>query len=867
MSIFRYSLITCILLATGGVEGQGAPFITGTIKLSATTEIAKVNPHIKVALNNNEPWNIEKAKQQDFFAPADSYHFGVTDSTVWVRFRVINEGAQSKKMFLELENPIINNMQVFDLSANGNKITKTGSNIAYNSRQYRYKNHTVLLELMPDKEHEIFVAISSQNPMNLQLTLKSPEIITKQQNQTNLMSGFYFGAIFLVATLAILMFLLQKQVSYLYYLGLLTFLHITLIPYIFGINHAYILPNTNNMGTYITSLAQVGTMIFFIMFTHRLFQDAGLKLPPYIREIAITIGGFYCIKILFLGPSTLHLFVLPLAEISLIVTTLVASIKGVRQKSITALLFLLSWVGILSAALAWVATIFGSVSVKFAGIASLLACLFQAVVLLAAMGQNVMELQEDKVAASKYISKIRALLDNINQGIITFDESLCIDAEFSAFLASFYKTAPTAIPGKDVMQFVFPNSNLSANDYNQAYQSLGFLAGEKAISWQMNHSKLPSAVTIFVEGREKHIALLWSPMVNDQGIIERLMLSIKDITEKRLLEAQSRTQIAENKRFLTIISELIIQKKSHVYEYLTDASLRIKTAIDAVDSNAEQEKVLIELHTIKGGARLLGTKSLSNLAHSLEETAKQQKDRGPREKEAIRMLLLRLEKEIIAYSDVFTTALCKNQSRPKDDNTEILQGIISPCLDEVWKTLEETRFRLSALKCHDGVNSWNPEIIPDIRNMLMHGINNSIDHGYLNANGHGVGAVDIKLELEAYLEGENIILRLKDNGKGIDLEKVRNLAQNKGIYFGNSDEILIDALFVPGISTTEGVTATSGRGIGLSAVREIAKKSGGSVRLEKGVPQGAELVIILPAEAVLADRDLADAAKEQLIAG
>ena len=409
------------------------------IKVLEATEIAEVNPHITFALNKNTLWTLEEAKTKEFITPEHKYHFGVTDSTVWLKFQVSNQGSNIKKMFLELANPVINHMQVFQLDSPDPRITKTGSNVAYNKRKYPYRNHAALLILSPHETQDILVAVSSKNTMNLPLTLKSPELMANQQNQMNQLFGFYFGAIFLVATLAILMFLLQKQISYLYYLGLVSFLHITLIPYIFGINHAYILPNTDNIGFYVTSLGQIGTMNFFILFTHRLFQDDGLHLPRYTRTMVATIGILYSIYVLFFGPSTLHLFILPVTEASIIIITLIAAIKGVRQRSITALLFLLSWASMFSAALPWIATIFGLIGVKTAGMIAILACLFQAVILLATMAQNVKQLQENKIAANKYINKIRALLDNINQGIITFNESLCIDPEFSAFLGKFYE--------------------------------------------------------------------------------------------------------------------------------------------------------------------------------------------------------------------------------------------------------------------------------------------------------------------------------------------------------------------------------------------------------------------------------------------
>lgn len=122
---------------------------------------------------------------------------------------------------------------------------------------------------------------------------------------------------------------------------------------------------------------------------------------------------------------------------------------------------------------------------------------------------------------------------------------------------------------------------------------------------------------------------------------------------------------------------------------------------------------------------------------------------------------------------------------------------------------------------------------------MVHVVRNAVDHGIetTKAREHAGKVERPRLRLSTYLEeGRALVVEVEDNGGGVDWNAVRETAAHKGLPH-QTEADLIDALFSDGISTKATIAETSGRGIGLSAVRQQVERRGGktSVRSERGV--------------------------------
>lgn len=142
-------------------------------------------------------------------------------------------------------------------------------------------------------------------------------------------------------------------------------------------------------------------------------------------------------------------------------------------------------------------------------------------------------------------------------------------------------------------------------------------------------------------------------------------------------------------------------------------------------------------------------------------------------------------------------------------------------------------------------------VLDEMSDPIMHLIRNAVDHGIespeerkakgKSETGH--------IKLSARREKNNVVIELEDDGRGIDLEKVRKKAIEKGLIQESaqlSEEELRALIFLPGFSTKDQATEISGRGVGMDVVKTTVEKLGGSLRLISEKDRGTRIRINLP---------------------
>ncbi|MEE3467729.1 MAG: chemotaxis protein CheA [Eubacterium sp.] len=144
-------------------------------------------------------------------------------------------------------------------------------------------------------------------------------------------------------------------------------------------------------------------------------------------------------------------------------------------------------------------------------------------------------------------------------------------------------------------------------------------------------------------------------------------------------------------------------------------------------------------------------------------------------------------------------------------------------------------------------------VIDEIGDPLMHLLRNSADHG-LESNEERVklGKDEVgSIFLDAFQDGNNVVIEVRDDGGGINIDKVRQKALEKGTITEKqaetmSDKDYIDLLFQPSFSTAEKITDVSGRGVGLDVVRTKIEALGGSISAKSVQGEGSTFSIQLP---------------------
>jgi two-component system, chemotaxis family, sensor kinase CheA len=144
-------------------------------------------------------------------------------------------------------------------------------------------------------------------------------------------------------------------------------------------------------------------------------------------------------------------------------------------------------------------------------------------------------------------------------------------------------------------------------------------------------------------------------------------------------------------------------------------------------------------------------------------------------------------------------------------------------------------------------------IIEKIHDPLVHLLRNAVDHGIETSEVRKAKGKPEKalVRLLAYQEEGHIVIKLEDDGGGIDPRRVKDAAIKKGFLSMEaanklSDSEAIDLIFSPGMSTAEKATDVSGRGVGLDIVRTNIERLSGSIALDTRINQGTTFTIKLP---------------------
>lgn len=147
----------------------------------------------------------------------------------------------------------------------------------------------------------------------------------------------------------------------------------------------------------------------------------------------------------------------------------------------------------------------------------------------------------------------------------------------------------------------------------------------------------------------------------------------------------------------------------------------------------------------------------------------------------------------------------------------------------------------------------NEQILALLRPSLIQILQNSIDHGIEPSDERAAAGKNenASILIKVIKDGENLSITISDDGRGIDSEALRAKAVAQGVISSEQASSMEETdihqlIFTPGLSTTEHVTSTAGRGVGMDIVKSNIEKSGGRIAVESTPKQGCAFTIQVP---------------------
>ncbi len=500
-----------------------------------------------------------------------------------------------------------------------------------------------------------------------------------------------------------------------------------------------------------------------------------------------------------------------------------------------------------------------------------------------AFNMMITKIQENSALLKQKTADIQAMLQNMPQGILTITEDQKIHPEYSAYLETIFETADIA--GHEIMDLVFSDSNLGADTLSQIDAVAGACFREDVMNFDFNKHLLVGEIEKKVSGgRSKILDLSWSPITDDANNTVRIMLCIRDVTELRQLAAEAYKQ----KRELEIIGEILAVTQEKFYEFITSSSKFIDENELLIRENPEHDQEVLtrmfrNMHTIKGNARTYGLSHLTNIVHTTEQTYVELREPRPKiawDQASLLVELFSVKEALENYAKINEVVLGRKGPGRRGSAEHFLM-VDKNLIQETIKRLENanTGNQYEMLALHDSVRKtlrllgteritetlsgvFNSlpalanELAKDtpivavqengyvlhnqasgvVKNVFMHLIRNSMDHGLetreerISQNKPAAGTIRLAMDVRDGM----LRIKLSDDGRGIGLQRIRQIAIEKGLINPDSqltDEETAELIFKPGFSTAAKVTEVSGRGVGMDVVLNFVKREGGLVKL------------------------------------
>ena len=472
---------------------------------------------------------------------------------------------------------------------------------------------------------------------------------------------------------------------------------------------------------------------------------------------------------------------------------------------------------------------------------------------------------------------MQGMLHNMKQGLFTVVDGGQVHPEYSSFLESVFETKHIA--GRNVIDLLFTNAKLGSNEVNQNLVAIESLIGEDHMMFDFNAHLLAKEFECEINDKRKILSLDWNAIVAEDEI-NKLMVTVRDVTLLKELEHEA----ANQKRELFVISQLI-KVPEHKYidfnkaarEFIAENRALIESTSDKNDDVLAN--LFRNMHTIKGNARTYGFIHLTDIVHDVETTYSELRKSADKPWDQALLLeeLQRVEDGLNEYAHVHHEVLGRGETASSGDGpiSEDIILKIQSCIDKVQEEFPVVKEKQSLQPIQVVLDEFNScsleEAVADIvrslpsiatelgknnptvkvdaegvrinnqsrelmSNVFSHLLRNSLDHGIETPEERAAaGKPETGLiELRTTNGDNHLQIHIKDDGKGINLERLFN----KGIEIGKwqagdqpSKEDIAALIFHSGVSTKEQVTSISGRGVGMDAVRQFLRDNGGDISL------------------------------------
>lgn len=444
---------------------------------------------------------------------------------------------------------------------------------------------------------------------------------------------------------------------------------------------------------------------------------------------------------------------------------------------------------------------------------------------------------------------MRLVLDNVSQGFVTVSLEGAMDTERSAIVDTWLGPPE---PGTGFADYIRTFDATAAAWFAQGLVEIA----DDVMPLELLIDQLPRRLHV----GDVVLRMGYIPITHGDRV-DRLLVVMTDITADLVRERMER----EQKEMLSIF-QAISSDRAGFNDFLAEARALMESISQGTARTFEEEKRLV--HTLKGNAGLHQLQSLVQVCHEAENRMLEEGTRlSPAERSCITATWRQLEGAAASLLGESTSSLTIDLAAYRELRGLLDSGAPRDALVravESW-TMEPVSLRLERLGLQARQLSsrlGKPPVVVKIDaqglrlppgewssfwSAFVHVVRNAVDHGIEPADERQSRGKPPSgtVWLTSRLEGDVFVVSVRDDGRGIDWEKLARKAAQRGLAT-NTREELEAALFADGVSTREEITVVSGRGVGMAAVRQVVLDKGGVIAVHSEASNGTTFEFRFP---------------------
>ncbi|MBF0443635.1 MAG: hypothetical protein HQK54_17140, partial [Oligoflexales bacterium] len=568
-------------------------------------------------------------------------NFGFSSSVFWFRFQVDNRMSRTRDLLLEIGYPLHNDLEFYKIEPSGLvSIAKAGNLKPFNERSFINANFVFPLNITHG-ESGVYLLRSRTNTSN-QYPFTVWTAGKFAQEKTSEYGGLflYYGIVIVMIFYNLFLSVSLGNINYLYYVLYITF-HGIFQSSLNGLAFQYLWPDYPVFAGKCISFSLGATIFWLTLFSLNFLDIRARSRKFYFSSMISMIWAILIMSLAFIVSYKITIKMSAALTIFALSFLTVMGVWSLKKRYKPARFYVAAFIMFFLGGILAASRMFGILPSNFFTIyGALMGSAIEIVLLSIALGDKI---RAEQIEAQNKIEKlntnlnelnlnlenkvvertkdIRDILEFIELGIFAINRDRLVDTEYSAHMRHIFGDREFA--GMSPIDLLFKSSKDSGEAKKRLEIALDFMLGEEDFNFLGNRNNLVHEMVLVTENnKERVVSIDWSAVIRN-GTVEKILVSVKDISDMVRIQVREMQQREE----LIFVSEILNVSESRYAEFMTGTYETLdyndRLLEDKGESNEQipkiAEVIIVNIHTIKGSAHLIGFKKMTKIIHLVEE--------------------------------------------------------------------------------------------------------------------------------------------------------------------------------------------------------------------------------------------------------